>query len=118
MSIGCVATYSVGDLPMFHRVLQPVPGWNEVSDLWSIGCIVSELYTGELLLPICTSGILVGSVFLLSPSQVSHARELGASGVDAAGFGEAGLEALCVCMTLRPGSALRGFPRPCLRKQG
>ncbi|CAE7761056.1 Serine/threonine-protein kinase AFC2 [Symbiodinium microadriaticum] len=24
-------------------------GWNEVSDLWSIGCIVSELYTGELL---------------------------------------------------------------------
>ena len=25
-------------------------GWNELSDLWSIGCIVSELYTGELLL--------------------------------------------------------------------
>ncbi|CAK9070332.1 unnamed protein product [Durusdinium trenchii] len=24
-------------------------GWNELSDLWSVGCIVMELYTGELL---------------------------------------------------------------------
>merc|ERR1712203_672868 len=24
-------------------------GWNERSDLWSVGCILMELYTGELL---------------------------------------------------------------------
>lgn len=23
--------------------------WNEVADVWSIGCIISELFTGELL---------------------------------------------------------------------
>ena len=25
--------------------------WNEISDLWSIGCILLELYTGELFFP-------------------------------------------------------------------
>ena len=32
------------------RVSALNPGWNERSDLWSTGCIVMELYTGELLL--------------------------------------------------------------------
>ena len=103
----------------FRRVLQP-PGWNELSDLWSIGCIVSELYTGELLLLIFTSGILVGGIFLLfSISQVSHARELGASGFDAAGVGEAELKAAGVCASLRRSTSIASrFPQTLLAKAG
>lgn len=26
-------------------------GWDEKSDMWSIGCVVAEMYTGELLFP-------------------------------------------------------------------
>ena len=31
-------------------ILQSIP-WSEISDVWSIGCIISELITGELLFP-------------------------------------------------------------------
>lgn len=30
---------------------KPGLGWSESSDLWSLGCILVELYTGELLYP-------------------------------------------------------------------
>jgi dual-specificity kinase len=31
-------------------------GWDERSDIWSIGCVVAEMYTGELLFPTHSNG--------------------------------------------------------------
>jgi serine/threonine protein kinase len=31
------------------EVIMKCGQWNELADVWSIGCIVSELFTGELL---------------------------------------------------------------------
>jgi dual-specificity kinase len=57
-------------------------GWDDKSDIWSIGCVVSEMYTGELLFPTHSNGehlamiervtgeIFSPEIFSFSPPQV------------------------------------------------
>ena len=44
--------------PRFSRILQI--GWSEKADIWSLGCILFELYTGNV--PVNAEGLIGSSV--------------------------------------------------------